>query len=346
MGSGRNDEEGDGQNGQSHQQRLPVVAPCRPRADSQQGRQQEAVAEESRVQQAGNGPDHDARDDDCGNQKCAPQAGGLGQERPQGIGDDAPAGADPSAQARVRLRVRLLTLTRLARRALEDATQHPARYRGHHEQHGQGQRHDDDRGWERPDDVARAARSGGCVAPGSVVEPPQRPVHCVGPVGHQRPRVVCVERQVQVLAEGVDQMGRDGVEDHAREHDGGTQAEHRRGQRPPRRVDGGKVPPSQAEDAEAGEQPDGDRRQPGSGHHPVSGTEQVQPGERQTDHGSGGEAGSDRAEDALRIALAGLGPQRSTQDDETDDEAQNAELHLGEHGQHGQRRGRLAVVLL
>ena len=74
------------------------------------------------------------------------------------------------------------------------------------------------------------------------------------------------------------------------------------------------------------------------------GADEVEPGEGQADQGGGGEAGSQRAEDSLRLGFACLGRKRPTQNDETDDESQDAQLHLRQRGQDGQRRGRLAMV--
>ena len=74
--------------------------------------------------------------------------------------------------------------------------------------------------------------------------------------------------------------------------------------------------------------------------------QRVQARERQARERHSEQARADRSQHALRTRLAGLRRQRAAEHDKRDDEAQNAELELGQGGENGQDRGLLAVVLL
>ena len=301
VGPGRDDEEGDGQDGQGHQQRLGVVAPGGPGADSQENRHQQAVAQDCRVYVLARYAEQRNRSGDCGpNQERAPQTLELGEQ--------------PACDARTRRQARALrtiavidrglerTFLALARRPRDDARQQEERSRDHG--------HDDDRRGNGPDQIAHAALPGAGVGPGRVVEHPplEIAVERVTLTGREQgPGVVGVQRQERVLAEGAEQVAGDRVEDHAREGNDGAETQEGRSQRPSARLGERQVPPPEREDPEASDQPARERGQPGRRGYPARGTYQVETGERQTDQGGGDETGAERAQNPLRLGRPILG---------------------------------------
>ena len=171
VGSRRHHEEGNGQDGQGHEQRLRIVTPRGPGADAQQGRDQEAIAKRDCVQAAGHGHDDDGSNGDGRDQERAPESRELGSNRREeargggrGIGRRVGDGGGRGVRRRSHGRFVLLVA-----RVPSAAAQPPTDEGGPGQHCRCGQPGQDESGRERPDDQARAAGAGAGIGPGRVV---------------------------------------------------------------------------------------------------------------------------------------------------------------------------------
>ena len=175
------------------------------------------------------------------------------------------------------------------------------------------------------------------------MNPAQSPVHRAGRVADERPRVVGIEGEVRVLAEGVDDVAGDRVEDDPSEADDGDQ---RRGSRDRVAIHAIREceAPRPEEDPYAHQQRGAEGQRTGRGGQVPGQANQIDPGEGEADESRRSEPGGDRGQDALRIGFPLARGERSPQDNEADQEAQDAELDLGQRGDHGEGRGEFAAI--